>query len=150
MLASSERTLTLSWIKEPVADVTRGLLDTSVLIDHDLIDAALLPDESAIAAITLAELAAGPHASTDERERARRQDRLQWAAVAWDPLPFDAAAARMYGLVFAAPKRAGRSSRVRFADLLVAATAAAHDLPLYTRNPADFVGLEEILTVVAV
>lgn len=120
------------------------------MIDHDSIDLARLPDESAIAAITLAELAAGPHASADERERARRQDRLQWAAAAWDPLPFDAAAARSYGLVFAATKRAGRTNRARFADLLIAATAAANDLPLYTRNPSDFVGLEEIVSVMVV
>lgn len=65
-------------------------------------------------------------------------------------MPFDAAAARAYALVFAATKRASRSSRARFADLLIASTAAAHGLPLYTRNPQDFVGLEEILTVVAI
>jgi predicted nucleic acid-binding protein len=126
------------------------LLDTSVVIDHDILEPGSLPDESAIAAVTLAELAAGPHASHDEQERARRQDRLQWAAATWDPLPFDAAAARMYGLVFTATKRAGRSSRARLADLLIASTAAANGLPLYTRNPADFVGLEEIVTIVAV
>lgn len=133
-----------------MTEARRGLLDTSVVIDHDVVDPGSLPDESAIAAVTLAELAAGPHASHDEQERARRQDRLQWAATSWDPLPFDAAAARMYGLVFAATKRAGRSSRARLADLLIASTAAANGLPLYTRNPADFVGLEEIVTIVAV
>ncbi len=133
-----------------MTEVQKGLLDTSVVIDHDVVEPGSLPDESAIAAVTLAELAAGPHASHDEQERARRQDRLQWAATTWDPLPFDAAAARMYGLVFAATKRAGRSSRARLADLLIASTAAANGLPLYTRNPADFVGLEEIVTVVAV
>jgi hypothetical protein len=128
----------------------RGLLDTSVVVDHDLIDAGLLPDESAISAVTLAELAAGPHATADEQERARRQDRLQWAAATWDPVPFDAEAARTYGRVFAATKATGRSSRTRLADLLIAATAAANGLPLYTRNPADFAGLEQIVTVVAV
>lgn len=128
----------------------KGLLDTSVVIDHDVVEPGSLPDESAIAAVTLAELAAGPHASPDEQERARRQDRLQWAATTWDPLPFDATAARMYGLVFAATKRAGRSGRARLADLLIASTAAANGLPLYTRNPADFIGLEEIVTIVAV
>jgi predicted nucleic acid-binding protein len=129
---------------------SRGLLDTSVVIDHDVIDPALLPDESAIAAITLAELAAGPHATHDDRERALRQDRLQWAATAWDPLPFDAAAARVYGLIFAATKRSGRSARARAADLLIAATAAAAGLPLYTRNPTDFSGLDGIVSIVAV
>ncbi len=120
------------------------------MIDHDVVDPALLPDESAISAVTLAELAAGPHATSDEQERARRQDRLQWAAATWDPLPFDAEAARIYGRVFAAAKAAGRTSRSRLADLLIAATAAANGLPLYTRNPADFAGLQPIVTVKAV
>jgi len=133
-----------------MSDPTRGLLDTSVVVDHDLVDPARLPDESAIAAVTLAELAAGPHATRDEQERARRQDRLQWAAATWDPLPFDADAARAYGRVFAATRAAGRSSRARLADLLIAATAAANGLPLYTRNPSDFTGLDDIVTVVAV
>ena len=131
----------------PMAEPSRGLLDTSVVVDHDVIDAALLPDESAIAAVTLAELAAGPHATDDEEERARRQDRLQWAAAMWDPLPFDAEGARVYGRVFAAARLAGRRSRTRVADLLIAATAAAHGLDLYTRNPADFTGLSDILVV---
>jgi predicted nucleic acid-binding protein len=128
----------------------RGLLDTSVVVDYDVIDPSLLPDESAIAAVTLAELAAGPHATTDQQERARRQDRLQWAVATWDPLPFDAEAARIYGQVFAATKALGRSSRARVADLLIASTAAANGLALYTRNPQDFAGLDHILTVIAV
>jgi predicted nucleic acid-binding protein len=127
--------------------MSRGLLDTSVLVDHHCIDPARLPDDSAIAAITLAELNAGPHATTDDAERARRQDRLLWVASTWDPLPFDAAAARAYGLVFAAMRRAGRTSRARLADLLIASTALANDLPVYTRNPADFAGLEELLRI---
>jgi predicted nucleic acid-binding protein len=127
---------------------TRGLLDTSVLIDHDAIDPARLPDESAIAAITLAELAAGPHATDDQDERARRQDRLQWAAATFDPLPFDAGAARAYGRVFAAVKAAGRSSRSRLADLLIASTAVANGLPLYTRNAGDLKALESVVEIV--
>jgi predicted nucleic acid-binding protein len=123
------------------------LLDTSVVIDHDVVDPALLPDESAIAAVTLAELAAGPHATRYPQERARRQDRLQWAAATWDALPFDMDAARMYGRIFAAVRASGRTSRTRLADLLIAATAAANGLPLYTRNPADFAGLNQLLTV---
>ncbi len=126
------------------------MLDTSVVVDHDLVDPALLPDESAIAAVTLAELAAGPHATKDEQERARRQDRLQWAAATWDPIPFDTEAARTYGRIFAATRAAGRSSRTRLADLLIASTAAANGLPLYTRNPTDFAGLEQIVNIVAV
>lgn len=125
-----------------------GLLDTSVVIDHDIIDTALLPDESAISAVTLAELAAGPHATRDEEERARRQDRLQWAAATWDPLPFDADTARMYGRIFSATRTAGRFSRVRLADLLIASTAAANGLPLYTRNPSDFGALDGIVSVI--
>lgn len=133
-----------------MAEPTRGLLDTSVVVEHDLLDIARLPDESAISAVTLAELAAGPHATRDEMERARRQDRLQWAAATWDPLPFDAAAARAYGRVFASTRAAGRSSRARLADLLIASTAAANGLPLYTRNPSDFAGLEEVVKVIAI
>jgi len=133
-----------------MAEPTRGLLDTSVVIDHDIVDPALLPDESAIAAVTLAELAAGPHATVDDGERARRQDRLQWAAAMWEPLVLDAEAARAYGRVFAAARAAGRTSRTRFADLLIASTAAAHGLALYTRNPGDFTGLDGIVRVVGV
>jgi predicted nucleic acid-binding protein len=100
-----------------------------------------LPDESAIASITLAELASGPHATDDPDERSRRQDRLQWASNTWDPLPFDVDAARAYARVFAATRAAGRTSRSRLADLLIAATAMAHDLPIYTRNAANFTPL---------
>jgi predicted nucleic acid-binding protein len=127
---------------------SRGLLDTSVVVDQDIIDFKLLPDESAISAITLAELAAGPHATDDDQERARRQDRLQWAANTWDCLPFDADAARVYGRIFAAVGEAGRTSRSRLADLLIASTAAANALPLYTRNSADFRALEGIISVI--
>jgi predicted nucleic acid-binding protein len=133
-----------------MAELTKGLLDTSVLIDHDVVDPALLPDESAIAAITLAELAAGPHATEDKDERARRQDRLQWVTSTWDPLPFDGDAARMYGRMFAAARAAGQTSRSRLADLLIASTAAANGLPVYTRNPSDFDTLREIIKVIAI
>ena len=130
-----------------MAEPTRGLLDTSVVIDLAGVDPGLLPDESAISAVTLAELAAGPHATHDGEERARRQDRLQWAAATWEALPFDAEAARMYGRIFAAVRAEHRTSRSRLADLLIAATAAANGLPIYTRNPADFVGLERLLVI---
>jgi predicted nucleic acid-binding protein len=133
-----------------MVESTRGLLDTSVVIDHDLIDPSQLPDESAIAAVTLAELAAGPHATEDKEERARRQDRLQWATATWDPLSFDAEAARTYGRIFAATRAAGQTSRSRLADLLIASTAAANSLPLYTRNPSDFEALKEIVKFVPV
>ena len=104
----------------------------------------------AISAVTLAELAAGPHATSDPAERARRQDRLQGARTTWEPLPIDAEAARAYGRVFAATRAAGRSSRARVADLLIAATAVANGLDLYTRNTDDFIGLEEVVRVVTI
>lgn len=141
---------------EPASEVAeaapsrRGLLDTSVVIDLDRIDPGLLPDETAIAAVTLAELAAGPHAARDPEERARRQDRLLWAASTWSALPFDADAARAYGSLFEAVRRAGRTSRARMPDLLIAATAAARGLPLFTRNPADFAGLEDLVEIVPI
>lgn len=129
----------------------RGLLDTSVVIDLDSIDPDLLPVESAISALSMAELAAGPHASSDTVERARRQDRLQRAAVLFDPLPFDADAARAYGLVYAAVIAAGRKAGgPRAVDLLIAATAVANGIPLYTRNAADVRFLDGLVDVVEV
>lgn len=129
----------------------RGIIDTSVVIDLERIDAADLPAELAVSAVTLAELAAGPHATADAAERARRQDRLQRAEATFDPLPFDTAAARAYGRIYAAVVSRGRKARGRRAvDLLIAATALAEDLPLYTCNPDDFVQLDEMVDVVAV
>lgn len=129
----------------------RGLLDTSVLIDLDEVDALRLPSKVAVSSVTMAELAAGPHAASDPDERARRQDRLQRAEATFDPLPFDGDAARAYGRVFAAVMAQGRKARgARAVDLLIAATALAADLPLYTRNPNDFRGIEELLEIVAV
>lgn len=127
----------------------RGLIDTSVIIDLPEIALGLLPVELAISAVTLAELAAGPHATTDIAERAKRQDRLQRTESTFEPLPVDASVARAYGRVYAAVSRSGRKARGRRAvDLLIAATAVAAGLPLYTRNPADFAGLSDLLTVV--
>jgi predicted nucleic acid-binding protein len=133
-----------------MTEPAQGLLDTSVIIDHDLIDPARLPDESAISAITLAELAAGPHATQNSDERARRQDRLQWAISTWDALPFDAEAARAYARMFAAARAARQSSRARLADLLIASTAAANGLSLYTRNPSDFDALKSLIKLVPI
>ena len=99
----------------------------------------------------MAELAAGPHATADPAERARRQDRLQRAEATFEPLPVDAAVARAYGRVYAAVGAAGRNARGRRAvDLLIAATAVAAGLPLYTRDPDDFTGLSGLLEVVSV
>lgn len=129
----------------------RGLVDTSVVIDLERIEAADLPVEIAVSAITMAELAAGPHATIDPAERARRQDRLQRAEATFEPLPVDTAVARAYGRVYAAVAAAGRKARGRRAvNLFIAATAVAAGLPLSLRNPDDFAGLSEILEVVAV
>lgn len=129
----------------------RGLIDTSVVIDLELIATVRLPLELAISAITMAELSAGPHATSDPAERARRQERLQRAEATFDPLPVDAAAARAYGRIYAAVVAAGRKARgARTADLLIAATAVAADLPLYTRNPVDFAGLSALVEIVPV
>ena len=122
-----------------------------MVIDLEQIAPADLPMELAVSAITMAELAAGPHATTDPAERARRQDRLQRAEATFEPLPVDAAVARAYGRVYAAVRAAGRKARGRrAADLFVAATAVVAGLPLYTRNPDDFAGLSEMLELVAV
>jgi predicted nucleic acid-binding protein len=134
-----------------VSDQTRGLLDTSVVIALDHLAPNDLPDALAIATITLAELAAGPHATDDPAERARRQQRLQLAEATFDPLPFDAACARAYGLVYAQTLTAGRKARgSRAVDLLIAATALANELPLYTANLADFAVLGSLLEITAV
>lgn len=122
-----------------------------MVIDLERIDVTDLPMELAVSAMTLAELAAGPHATTDPLERARRQDRLQRVEATFEPLPVDAAVARAYGRVYAAVSAAGRKARgQRAVDLLIAATAVAAGLPLYTRNPADFSGLSDLLDVIAV
>ncbi len=129
----------------------RGILDTSVIIDLDRIDAKRLPVAVAVSAVTLAELAAGPHATDDPEERGRRQDRLQRVEATFDPLPFDGEAARAYGRVFAAVVAPGRKARgARAVDLLIAAMAVAAELPLSTRNGDDFRALGALLEVVVV
>ena len=128
-----------------------GLVDTSVVIDLGRLDPADLPAEIAVSAVTLAELAAGPHATNDPDERARRQDRLQRTEATFESLPVDDAVARAYGRIYAAVASAGRRARGRRAsDLLIAATALAAELPLYTRNPSDFQELDELIEVVPV
>jgi predicted nucleic acid-binding protein len=130
---------------------THGLLDTSVIIDLESIDPTHLPDEVAVSTITLAELAAGPHATADPDERARRQDRLQRVEAAFDPIPFDDDSARAYGRIYGAVVAAGRKARgPRAVDLLIAAVACGAGLPLYTRNPQDVTALDGLVEVVAV
>jgi predicted nucleic acid-binding protein len=137
----------------------QGLLDTNILVLRRWIDPAELPDEMAISAITLAELSAGPHQVRpnseqdlydEHEERARRTEALQRAESEFAPVPFDAEAARMYGRVTAAVVAAGRKPRRRIADLMIAATAIAEGLPLITTNPADYAGLEKLISIVPV
>lgn len=127
-----------------------GLLDTSVVIDwHDPSVVDKLPNEMAISAVTAAELSAGPLLASTPVEAAKRQSRLQEVESLMEPIPFDGRAVRSYGLVVAAVKE-GRKPRSRFADLLIAATAHANGLDLYSRNADDFAGLGNLVRVVAV
>ena len=128
-----------------------GVLDTSVVIDLPDIEDALLPLRATITAVTLAELSQGPHLAATPQERSVRLERLQIVeAVFPAPVPFDATAARRYGSLVALALEAGRTVRPRRIDLMIAATAAVHALPLFTRNVADFEGLQEAVDVVAV
>jgi len=120
-----------------------------VILLRRLPDAAVLPAEPLITTVTLAELAVGPLVAADEAERARRQAHLQQAEAAFEPLPFDAAAARAFGGVAAGLRRSGRKAAARTYDAMIAATALANRLPLYTCNPDDFTGIDG-LEVVAV
>jgi predicted nucleic acid-binding protein len=120
-----------------------------IAIPH--IDRSRLPIEMALSTITLAELTAGPHATDDMEERARRQDQLQRAERTFDPVPFDLDAAHAYGRIYAAVTARGRKARGRRAvDLLIAATALAIDVPLFTCNPADFDGLGGLIDIVSI
>jgi predicted nucleic acid-binding protein len=127
-----------------------GLLDTNVLIHWPRLAADQLPRATAISTITIAELGAGVLTAADPRSRASRLDILQRAESDFDPLPFDIAAARAYARVTAAVRHAGRAPRSRVADQMIAAIAIANDLPLFTTNTSDFVGLEQLLRVVPV
>ena len=137
----------------------QDLLDTNIVILREWINPAELPDEMAISAITLAELSAGPHEvrRNDEQdrydehaERARRMEILQRVESEFDPVPFDAEAARIFGRVTAAVIAAGRKPRGRVPDLMIAATAIAEGLPLFTTNPGDFTGLDTLMRVIPV
>ncbi len=123
----------------------RGLLDTSTLILlPQLREATALPVEPLISTITLAELSVGPLVARTEPERAARQAHLQQAEADFDPLPFDAAAARAFGQIAASLRRAGRKPAARSYDAMIAAVAVAKDLPLYTCNPGDFAAIEQL------
>ena len=134
---------------------TRGLLDTGVVILRRSINPAELADELAISAVTLAELTAGVHLvrgddAAARAERSKRTEVLQRVEDEFDPIPFDTDAARAFGRVSAAVLAVGRSSRRRMADLMIASVAMANELPVFTTNPDDFVGLDGLVEVVAV
>lgn len=128
----------------------RGILDTSTVISLPRIeDPASLPAEPLITAVTLAELSVGPLVASTDEERVARQAHLQQAEADFDPVPFDASAARAFGRVAASLRRSGRKATARAYDAMVAATALAHQLPVYTCNPRDFAGIDglEVVTV---
>jgi tRNA(fMet)-specific endonuclease VapC len=126
----------------------QGVLDTStVILLSRFQDAAVLPQEPLITAVTLAELSVGPLVARDETERAARQAHLQQAESDFEPLPFDAAAARVFGRVAASLRRAGRKPAARAYDAMIAATAIAAGLPIYTCNPGDFNGIDDLEVV---
>ena len=127
-----------------------GLVDTNIVIHLAELDRAQLPDAMVVSAVTVAEIAAGPHLTDDPEERARRIGVLQHVEAAFEPLPFDAAAARSFGLATAALTIIGRKPLRRFADLMIASIAMANRLPVFTTNPDDFAGLEKHVTVLPV
>jgi predicted nucleic acid-binding protein len=127
-----------------VSQEPRGLVDTDVVILMGHLDPDLLPDEPLISAVTLAELSVGPLVTEDPHERAARQAHLQQAEADFQPVPFDAEAARAFGRVAADLRRSGRKPRARAFDALIAATAVARDLPLFTTNPDDFSGIGDL------
>ncbi len=126
---------------------TRGLLDTSVVIDRAVIDPAALPNAWALSAVTLAELSAGPHLTDDPATRAERQLDLQWAESSVEPVPFTSDTSRIFGRLCGLVHAAGRKPRPKALDLMIAATAVEQSVALYTRNPKDFRGLESVVTV---
>ncbi|WP_300604529.1 type II toxin-antitoxin system VapC family toxin [Trebonia sp.] len=127
-----------------------AVVDTSVIAALRLYDRSQFPDTIFITAITLGELSHGPHATDDPVKRAGRVGVLQHVEATFDPLPYDQAAARLYGQIAAAVRAAGREPHKRASDLMIAATAASNQLPLYTANPDDFKGAETFVVIVGV
>nr|WP_225845737.1 type II toxin-antitoxin system VapC family toxin [Streptomyces sp. HPF1205] len=127
-----------------------GVLDTCTYIDLDLLDPGRLPAVPELTAITLAELQQGVAAAKDPAVRAARMEKLGAAVADFDPLSFDGDAAARYGTLVALTLAAGRLPKPRRLDLMIAAIASVHGLPLFTRNPDDFKGLDSAVTVVAV
>jgi predicted nucleic acid-binding protein len=127
-----------------------GILDTSAYIDLALLDPAVLPTVPELTAITMAELHQGVAMAKDAAIRAARTEKLAAAIVEFEPLPFDASAAARFGTLVALTVEANRDPKPRRMDLMIAAIASAHGLPLYTRNSKDLVGLGDMLQVVEV
>lgn len=122
-----------------------GVLDTNtVILLPELQDPSVLPQIPTITVITLAELSVGPLVAGTDEERAARQAHLQQAEADFEPLPMDAAAARVFGQVAADIRSIGRKASARSYDALIASIAIANDLPLYTVNPKDFVGIKRL------
>lgn len=139
-------TSTTSWTRR--SDMAQGVLDTSTLILLGRIkDVTSLPSDPTITAITLAELSVGPLVATTDQERAARQAHLQQAEADFDPLPFDAAAARTFGQVAASLRRAGRKTSARTYDAMIAAVCVANGLPVHTCNPDDFAEIDGLVVV---
>jgi tRNA(fMet)-specific endonuclease VapC len=125
-----------------------GLLDTSTLILLPrMADPSMLPDRPLISTITLAELSVGPLVTDDPAERAARLAHLQQAEADFEPLPFDAPAARAFGAVAADLRRAGRKPAARAYDAMIAAIAIANGLPVYTCDPGGFAGIDGLVVV---
>lgn len=154
-MRSSEQTSTVTSIRTlrlaTSLSADRGLIDTSVAVDLATIDRDSLPEVVAVSALSLAELVIGPPGAPDELAAARRQQHLQYVEASVEPLPFDSGCARAYGPIYAAVVKTGRKPRgARAVDLMIAATALAHDLPIWTRNAKDLHGLEELIEIVDV
>ena len=130
-----------------MSDTSAGVIDTNTLILLERLDPSVLPEEPVITAITLAELSVGPLVAVDDQERAARQARLQEAEASFEPLPFDASAARVFGRVAASLRRSGRKPSARAFDALIASTAIANGLELYTCNPKDYSGIDDLALI---
>jgi len=125
----------------------RGVVDTSTVILLAGIDPLQLPEEPVITTVTLAELSVGPLVATNDRERSRRQAHVQAAEASFVPLPFDVPAARAFAGVAASLHSAGRKTAARAYDAMIAAVAIANGLPVYTCNPVDFAGIDDLVVV---
>src|ERR1700751_4079314 len=127
----------------------RALLDTSVVIDYPASAVAAQASTAAVSTITLAELSYGLN-TPDPLLNAAREQRYHWITTTFDPIPFDTRAARIYGALCATVRAVGRDPKPRRFYLLIAAVAVALDVPLITRNAADFAGIHDRLGVIAI